>query len=242
MSKIALTPDASGTGTFTIAAPNSNTNRTLTLPDATGILFSNADVASQAAAEAGTDNTTLITPLRATQALEAKTEVLLQTQTVTSAVATLVFTSSVMDNTKFSSYRVEFEGVRGSVDASLRMRTSSDGGSTFASGASDYRNIAQQWSASSSSFGGGSEAFYRATSGSIESTAAGASGKITIFEANVAAISHILSENVFFTSSSAYVREVIGGARFASDIIDGLQFSMSTGNIAGGTFKLYGVK
>jgi hypothetical protein len=36
MSKIALTPDASGTGTFTIAAPNSNTNRTLTLPDATG--------------------------------------------------------------------------------------------------------------------------------------------------------------------------------------------------------------
>jgi hypothetical protein len=36
MSKIALTPDASGTGTFTIAAPNSNTDRTLTLPDATG--------------------------------------------------------------------------------------------------------------------------------------------------------------------------------------------------------------
>jgi hypothetical protein len=36
MSKIALTPDASGTGTFTIAAPNGNTDRTLTLPDATG--------------------------------------------------------------------------------------------------------------------------------------------------------------------------------------------------------------
>ncbi len=36
MSKIALTPNASGTGIFTIAAPNSNTDRTLTLPDATG--------------------------------------------------------------------------------------------------------------------------------------------------------------------------------------------------------------
>jgi len=36
MSNIALTPNASGTGTFTIASPNSNTNRTLTLPDATG--------------------------------------------------------------------------------------------------------------------------------------------------------------------------------------------------------------
>jgi hypothetical protein len=36
MSNIALTPNASGTGTFTIASPNSNTDRTLTLPDATG--------------------------------------------------------------------------------------------------------------------------------------------------------------------------------------------------------------
>jgi hypothetical protein len=36
MSKIALSGDAAGTGTFTIASPNSNNNRTLTLPDATG--------------------------------------------------------------------------------------------------------------------------------------------------------------------------------------------------------------
>ena len=36
MSSIKLSPNASGTGAFTIAAPNSNTDRTLTLPDATG--------------------------------------------------------------------------------------------------------------------------------------------------------------------------------------------------------------
>ena len=36
MSKVAITGNASGTGTFTIAAPNSNTDRTLTLPDAAG--------------------------------------------------------------------------------------------------------------------------------------------------------------------------------------------------------------
>ena len=39
MSKISLTPNASGTGTFTIASPNGNTNRTLTLPDADGALL-----------------------------------------------------------------------------------------------------------------------------------------------------------------------------------------------------------
>jgi hypothetical protein len=38
MSKVSLSGNASGTGTFTIASPNSNTDRTLTLPDATGTL------------------------------------------------------------------------------------------------------------------------------------------------------------------------------------------------------------
>jgi hypothetical protein len=36
MSQVTLQGDASGTGIFTIAAPNSNTNRTLNLPDAAG--------------------------------------------------------------------------------------------------------------------------------------------------------------------------------------------------------------
>jgi hypothetical protein len=36
MSNVALSGNASGTGTFTIASPNSNTNRTLNLPDASG--------------------------------------------------------------------------------------------------------------------------------------------------------------------------------------------------------------
>jgi len=36
MSKISLKPNDSGTGTFTLESPNSNTNRTLTLPDEEG--------------------------------------------------------------------------------------------------------------------------------------------------------------------------------------------------------------
>jgi hypothetical protein len=40
MSKISLTPNASGTGTLTIAAPNTSTDRTLTLPDETGTIIS----------------------------------------------------------------------------------------------------------------------------------------------------------------------------------------------------------
>ncbi len=42
MSSIKLESNASGTGIFTIASPNSNTNRTLTLPDATGTFLTNS--------------------------------------------------------------------------------------------------------------------------------------------------------------------------------------------------------
>ena len=42
MSKVSITGNASGTGTLTIAAPNTNTARTLTLPDNTGTILTNA--------------------------------------------------------------------------------------------------------------------------------------------------------------------------------------------------------
>jgi len=45
LSKIALSGNASGTGTLTIAAPNTNTDRTLTLPDNTGTILTNATTA-----------------------------------------------------------------------------------------------------------------------------------------------------------------------------------------------------
>jgi microcystin-dependent protein len=48
MSKIAFTPNASGTGTFSIASPGTNTDRTLTLPDATGTVATTADIPSLA--------------------------------------------------------------------------------------------------------------------------------------------------------------------------------------------------
>jgi hypothetical protein len=53
MSNIALTPNASGTGTFTLASPNSNTNRTLTLPDADGIIFNQGNILGTVSQSAG---------------------------------------------------------------------------------------------------------------------------------------------------------------------------------------------
>jgi hypothetical protein len=45
MSSVKVSGNASGTGEFTIAAPNSNTNRTLTLPDNTGTVVTTGSTA-----------------------------------------------------------------------------------------------------------------------------------------------------------------------------------------------------
>tara|TARA_R110000787_G_scaffold55939_2_gene128790 strand:+ start:383 stop:787 length:405 start_codon:yes stop_codon:yes gene_type:complete len=47
MSKVAITGNASGAGVFTIASPNSATDRTLTLPDETGTVATQAYVGTQ---------------------------------------------------------------------------------------------------------------------------------------------------------------------------------------------------
>ena len=48
MSKVTIAGDVNGTGVFTIAAPNGNTNRTLTLPDEAGTVLTSAGVPSSA--------------------------------------------------------------------------------------------------------------------------------------------------------------------------------------------------
>lgn len=70
MSSITLAPNASGTAIFTVAAPNTSTNRTLTLPDATATLATTADVA---AAQSVTLLGTLTTTSGATQTLSGLT-------------------------------------------------------------------------------------------------------------------------------------------------------------------------
>jgi len=47
MSKITLEPNSSGAGTFSIVSPDSNINRTLTLPDEDGTVLSNAIIGTE---------------------------------------------------------------------------------------------------------------------------------------------------------------------------------------------------
>lgn len=88
MSNLTVKGNASGTGTVILEAPNTNSNRTITLPDAATTLVGTADFASQIQAETGTDNTTLMTPLRVDQAVAAQAGVSKVWQSVTRNVDT----------------------------------------------------------------------------------------------------------------------------------------------------------
>ena len=48
MSKIKFQGDSGGTGVFTIASPNSSTDRTITLPNETGTLITSTSAATNA--------------------------------------------------------------------------------------------------------------------------------------------------------------------------------------------------
>jgi hypothetical protein len=54
MSKVSLAGNASGTGIFTIASPNSNTDRTLTLPDSSGTISTTGQAVTRSQLPAGT--------------------------------------------------------------------------------------------------------------------------------------------------------------------------------------------
>jgi hypothetical protein len=72
MSNLTVKGNTSGTGTIILESPNTNSNRTITLPDAATTLVGTADFASQAQAQAGADNTKLMTPLRVAEAIIAQ--------------------------------------------------------------------------------------------------------------------------------------------------------------------------
>ena len=72
MSNLTVRGNTLGTGTIILESPNTNSNRTITLPDAATTLLGTSDFASQAQAQAGTNNTTLMTPLRVAEAIIAQ--------------------------------------------------------------------------------------------------------------------------------------------------------------------------
>ena len=181
------------------------------------------------------------TALKKVDLNEANNRVLIATTTLSND-ATVAFTG--FDSTKYNTYEFIFSEVIPATDnAEFRMRTSTDGGSTYDSGASDYHWAYNNVATTTEYFSGNS------TSNTIQlldttGTNGGEhlSGSIRInlpsgTQDTIGTI-HMLG----ITGSNTVYRFYGHFARKAAEDVDAVQFYFSTGNIQSGTIQMYGLR
>lgn len=142
----------------------------------------------------------------------------------------------------YNAYVVRFDTVAPAIDiVNLLMRTSTDGGTTFDSGAGNYA-----WF-----YAWGVPAFSHADSTSAtsitlavqlgNSTNENLCGQITIYPANGARWTLIHGLTTYVSRDPLMMGTWNAAAREDSTAVDAVRFLMSSGNIASGDFHLYGV-
>lgn len=157
--------------------------------------------------------------------------------------------SASIDFTDLSStyerYVVHFTTVVPATDgANLGVRTSTDNGSTFDSGASDYKtqlvygfSTAGNGSAWTTSF-----AAIHSTLGVGSAANECISGTLEVFNPSAAAYTHMTTRWSLINATGNYYGGMAAMLRQQATAVDAIQFIFSTGNIASGTFTLYGYK
>ena len=128
-------------------------------------------------------------------------------------------------------------------------RTSSDGGSSYDSGGSDYDwcvfHIDTNGAANDIDLGDDGIDMFRAASdrGMSNVAAESGSGTIHVDGAGVADYTKVYGEILAYdnASTASNCKATFGGHRNSAADVDGIQFLMSSGNLDG-TIKMYGMK
>lgn len=164
--------------------------------------------------------------------------VLISTTTISGSPSTLTFTFSG----SYRKYRLELENVYCSSDGfMLRMRTSTDGGSTFDSGASNY---GYAYGASGTYGPVSTTGTYIETSTNLVGSATdeGLWGEIDFYDPLNASLKTFARWQIFGRIFNSAAANIITGAGYrdsAADV-DTVQLYFSTGNFAGGKIRLFG--
>lgn len=228
-----------GTVGVPVSALQTGTDGELITWDASG---NPATVATGTAAQVLTSNGAGAAPTF--QTLSTGSLVLLA-DTDVSAVSTIDFTA--FNNTLYENYLFIFENVKPATDSvRFQMRTSTDGGSTFDSGASDYNySILVSTSTSTATdnqAGGSSSAIGLTVGNSGNAVNEQLSGHLYLYGPHLS----LLTKCTFHTTgadTATNVKNHVGsGYRFANLDVDGIRFFWSSGNFtAQGAIKMYGI-
>lgn len=164
-----------------------------------------------------------------------------------SASAQLDFTG--FDGTKYDAYEFELINIVPATNSALLyLRTSTDGGSTFESGASDYSWGKAVWAHSGGTgnytTSGNSAADLIAVSNGISNTAttSGVSATLRVHGPHLAAHTTMSWHGMFYAAGGSWSDLRGSGARLSNADVDAIRFYFSSGNIASGTITMYGLR
>jgi len=168
--------------------------------------------------------------------------VLLEQHTA-SASATLDFTAFVSSD--YDEYLIELVNVIPATNGvALYMRMSTDGGSTYDSGA-NYSWEVDVWTASAEARTGAtgdSKLQLTYTTHVSNDSHWGVCGKIRLFSPGSTALYKQIEGNYhFYANDPVRASSSCGGAYESTTAVDALRFLFNSGNIASGTIRVYGV-
>jgi len=113
-------------------------------------------------------------------------------------------------------------------NVTLYIRTSSDAGVSYDSGASDYADLI-----------GATEAQITSTAGIGNATGEGISCDITVFNPGGTTHTQMLLSGIAFNTTGVGIIQARGGKRNAAADVDAIQFLFSSGNLASGTINVF---
>ena len=156
-----------------------------------------------------------------------------------SSSATLDFTSSI-DSTYYM-YAFVLENIVPASNSTLYIRTSTDAGSSWDSGASDYSFAYVGYSGSVSGSGGGAESQISTGQTIGNASTESASGIVYLQSpSNSSTFTQLTFLLSGLVSGGVGISRAGGGTRKSAADVTGIRFLMSTGNISTGTIKMYG--
>ena len=157
--------------------------------------------------------------------------------------ATVVITSGITST--YGHYMLTMTDVVPANDAvNLRMRTSTDGGSTYDSGSNDYKFIAQNRNDSATTYSAdlGDTTHIRVCDSVGNAADEGLQGIIYFAGPSGTVINKLFRMFVWYVDSGNNAHTLDGvGMRDDVANVDAVQFYMASGNIASGVFRLYGL-
>jgi len=161
-----------------------------------------------------------------------------------SASATIDFTGLT---SSYNAYLVVLSNIAPATNAvDLWLRTSADGGSTYDSGASNYEWGGFTVTGSAATATGGSTGDNKIKLGGIAATLGNGAnqesgGHVLIYKPSASSFCR-MNWQISCVRSDASVDHIYGGgSRLSAAAVNAIRFLMSSGNIASGTFDLYGL-